>query len=787
VNTGTAEKVSEQVGLETESIRLGARKYQHYAEQLGRDGFAAVLRPAQKLLGEWFAPLRKAIAAEQKLTLAGKYSTHRAEYGPPLVSLHADTIAVATLNACLGNLLTFPEGLPISGLAKKIGDAVLAEIHMDLLARNERESYRKMHQRFRALTPKLVNKWGRKTLKDSAFSTRVSTILGAKLLGMLIELTAGIYDNPPLVVYKHYLQGKRYIWVRLNDIIFDIVQRDLDKLLIARPVCLPMIVRPRQWTATQTGGYLRLKNPLISHSCTLQRKLVKAADISQVHAALNALNATAWRINRFIYDVVKQIWETGGGLALVPPRDNLPLPDPPPATSPRSDKARWHMQRKNIMQQNLILRGERTKFLNCMATADRMVGYDRFYMPHIIDFRGRIYPRPALLNTHANDLARGLLEFAHPAKPVNYQSIAIHLANCCGLKHLPHEHRLQWVKSNLHEFARWASNPMDNIGWASMPKPLEALAAARALIDDDAAMHLPIQLDGTCNGLQHYTALGLDEKAAPDVNMMPSSSPADLYAKVTAMTLRAVRQDIEAGYALAAVVEPFITRDVVKPIVMTMVYGLTAIGARQQVWDWLQKIEDNHQRFEASAYLSNVIRWQVSRMCDKAAAIMGWLRRCGNRIATAGHLVRWKNPIGLPVVQPYRQRAKQNIRTITGRLKIAIESDKLPIAIGKQKTALPPNLIHSIDSSHLMFTALACQAEGIAFAAVHDSYWTHSATANALQDILRQKFVELHQRNILMDIYYQFRHNYPTVDIPMPPLQGDYDLQQVLQSRYFFN
>ncbi len=30
----------------------------------------------------------------------------------------------------------------------------------------------------------------------------------------------------------------------------------------------------------------------------------------------------------------------------------------------------------------------------------------------------------------------------------------------------------------------------------------------------------------------------------------------------------------------------------------------------------------------------------------------------------------------------------------------------------KQRTAFPPNYIHSIDSSHMMLTAIACQEEG---------------------------------------------------------------------------
>lgn len=55
----------------------------------------------------------------------------------------------------------------------------------------------------------------------------------------------------------------------------------------------------------------------------------------------------------------------------------------------------------------------------------------------------------------------------------------------------------------------------------------------------------------------------------------------------------------------------------------------------------------------------------------------------------------------------------------------------------KQRTAFPPNYIHSLDSAHMMLTARACQKEGISFAGVHDSYWTHAGTVDDMNRILR--------------------------------------------------
>lgn len=44
--------------------------------------------------------------------------------------------------------------------------------------------------------------------------------------------------------------------------------------------------------------------------------------------------------------------------------------------------------------------------------------------------------------------------------------------------------------------------------------------------------HLPIHQDGSCNGLQHYAALGRDEEGGKEVNLLPTEKPSDVYSSV---------------------------------------------------------------------------------------------------------------------------------------------------------------------------------------------------------------------------------------------------------------
>lgn len=97
-----------------------------------------------------------------------------------------------------------------------------------------------------------------------------------------------------------------------------------------------------------------------------------------------------------------------------------------------------------------------------------------------------------------------------------------------------------------------------------------------------------------------------------------------------------------------------------------------------------------------------------------------------------------------------------------------------------QASAFPPNFIHSLDATHMMLTALACEvsthfngvalrrsffppAQDITFAAVHDSYWTHAADIPTLNERLRDAFVKLHETSILNNLAEEVRHLLRTV------------------------
>lgn len=164
---------------------------------------------------------------------------------------------------------------------------------------------------------------------------------------------------------------------------------------------------------------------------------------------------------------------------------------------------------------------------------------------------------------------------------------------------------------------------------------------------------------------------------------------------------------------------------------MTSVYGVTFVGARMQIQNRLKErgaLPNEKLRYEVACYAAKQTIASLRDMFSNARAVMDWLTGCAMVISNAGETVRWRTPLGLPVVQPYRTRSKALVRTVLQTFSLQSEDETRPVTKAKQRSAFPPNFIHSVDSSHMMLTAIGCHEAGLTFAGVHDSFWTHAAS-----------------------------------------------------------
>ena len=206
---------------------------------------------------------------------------------------------------------------------------------------------------------------------------------------------------------------------------------------------------------------------------------------------------------------------------------------------------------------------------------------------------------PPHLNHMGADINRGLLQFseARPLGEKGFEWMLVHLANLCGVvDKQSFTRRTEWSLQNLSSIIDSADHPLSGERWwLKAENPWTALAVctdiAAALRSGDVSKYcskLPVHQDGSCNGLQHYAALGRDAAGAEAVNLLDSPEPQDVYGVVAAKFAAMVAEDAtrstdtpEGQYARSLLGHT--DRKLVKQTVMTTVYGVTMRGARDQV------------------------------------------------------------------------------------------------------------------------------------------------------------------------------------------------------------
>lgn len=384
-----------------------------------------------------------------------------------------------------------------------------------------------------------------------------------------------------------------------------------------------------------------------------------------------------------------------------------------------------------------------------------------------MDFRGRVYPIPPHLNHLGSDLARSLLVFhqARPLGPDGFTWLKLHCINLTGLKKKCSViERLKYVDEIMVDILDSADNPLTGRRWwVKSDEPWQTLSACieiakvtRCPNPSEFLSSYPIHQDGSCNGLQHYAALGRDTAGAISVNLAPCAVPQDVYSDVAALVEEMRRTDAANGSEVAKVLDGFIRRIVIKQTVMTTVYGVTRFGARTQIARQLKDIENFPKDWvwPASSYLTNKTFESLREMFTSTREIQDWFTHCARLIAAiGGHNVEWVTPLGLPIVQPYNRSDRKILSKSTQISENIVAMDLfLKPNVMKQKNAFPPNFIHSLDSSHMMLTSLHCDKRGLTFMSVHDCFWTHACSVPAMNSICREQFVALHSQPILEDL-----------------------------------
>ncbi|CAA7053608.1 unnamed protein product [Microthlaspi erraticum] len=760
-----------QVKIETEEWERAAKECRETLEDMCAQKLAPNLPYVKSLFLGWFEPLRDAIQADLDLF---KVKRGKIPYAPYMEMLPADMMAVITMHKMMGLMMTNADGVGVVKVVHattQIGEAIEQEARIKCFMQrdkkkknetsetvsDESETVAKETEKVRKQVDTLMKKNNNARLvryivkKHDSFKSwgqEAQAKVGARLIQLLIEsaqvqpLAEQFDDGPPdvrpafkqtqkNVTLEHTKSSRRYGCIVCDPLIQKGLENSARHVVIPY---MPMLVPPRNWTRFDQGAHFFWRSIIMrTHGAKQQFTILKRTPKEQlepVFKALDTLGNTKWRINKKMLSLVDRIWANGGRLGDLVDREDVPLPEEPDTEDPEEIKL-WKWKMKDAKKENGERHSQRCDIELKLEVARKMKDEEGFYYPHNVDFRGRAYPMHPHLNHLGSDLCRGILEFCE-GKPLGESGLRwlkIHIANLYGggVDKFAYKDRVAFTESHLEDIFDSSDRPLEGKRWwLNAEDPFQCLAACinlsealRSPSPEAALSHIPIHQDGSCNGLQHYAALGRDQLGANAVNLVTGEKPADVYAEIAARVLEIMRQDAQEdpntfpNATHAKLMLDQVDRKLVKQTVMTSVYGVTYSGARDQIKKRLKErgaFEDDSQNFHAACYAARITLTALEEMFDAAKGIKSWFGECAKIIAAENKAVSWTTPLGLPVVQPYRKPGRHLVKTTLQVLTLQRETDK--VLARKHMTAFAPDLIHSLDGSHMMITAVA----GLSFA-----------------------------------------------------------------------
>ncbi|KAI7862393.1 hypothetical protein BDF14DRAFT_1856657, partial [Spinellus fusiger] len=474
----------EQQGYEVAIQRLA---YMREASLERGDTLNAMnLTPLKKNMWQWHEQLIPLIKEEiERCDRATSRESERRLYGPFLKLMPPEKLSIITILELLRghNASGIVDGMKTARAILDIGKAVELEYNATLMKKSP-DKLMVRNQEIHSLfaSGKLFNMAVRKAhmkaareqtegknLIDSSdgetggviwshewtpvWPTTIRAKVGSVLTSMLIEAAKipmpsfnpetgeNIIEKIPAFFHTYqYVRGKRIGIIKFSEPLTTMLSREPVRDTI-HPRLLPMIVHPRPWLSSNSGGYLTAKSTCmrIRDSPEQLVYLHRASEqdcLGSALAGLDVLGSTRWRVNKQVFNVVLEAWNSGEAIADIPPAvdEPTPLPSKPENydTDPKA-KFMWVTKVKEIQLQDKNNHGLRCDVNYKVETARAFLNLP-MYFPHNMDFRGRAYPIPPTLNHLGNDLCRGLLHF-NEAKPLGNRGwtwLKIHLANLYG-------------------------------------------------------------------------------------------------------------------------------------------------------------------------------------------------------------------------------------------------------------------------------------------------------------------------------------------------------------------
>lgn len=875
----------QQVALERQMLKAGADAFRDRVIEAKRKGQFTRLHPVRNLLVDWLPGVSDGVTNWVR-------AVDNRRGGPTPIALpyvreaDPETAAAIAIREMLDSLsINRPK---LVGIAMRIGRTLEHEQRIrhweatepklfyhykDEMDRNKSTATHRRRVNINRFNHLLEHRDEEAlTLEWTPWPEEVIFRVGIALIDCVVR-TTGWFEVMPDFEHRARFKGRpnkpQYIVVPKEGMV-QWLAKYMEDAELASPEFKPTIMPPRRWKGSRGGGYWTpyVKAPrLVRFKASQESQKEHAADeydafsMDAVYTALHAIQETPYRINGRVLDVVLEAWQKDTGIGKLPQVSEMELPprtprmeehaeasrearaegrtpsEPDEAT--KEDIADWKRRATPVHRFN----AKRASRLRSASATVRIAmeyrDYEAIYFPHMLDFRGRIYPIPNFLQPQGDDLARGLLLFSEEV-PITEGSgadgwLAVHLASCWGNDKVSFEDRIQWVEEREDLWRSIAADPFANMEWAEeADKPWQSLAAIFEWVGFleqgyGYMSNLPVMVDGTCNGIQHLAAMTRDEVTGKYVNLVPGDKPEDIY-KFVAEDLQETLDNVLRGGGIEATKALYwleltgynLPRSLTKRQVMVLPYGATKDAFYKYTREWLDAQDPMQgdlfysdeeskaaweQRTARISFLVTHMWDSVKRTVRGGLEVMEWLQQCAKVAALDNQPIYWVTPSGFVVRHFYGLNRMKRVDILLDgeRYQISRAERTAKLSVKDQLQGIAPNFIHSLDAAALVGCVNKCHAKGIrSLATIHDAYGTHAANMWPLSHAIREAFVEVHRvdnlgnfrascQRVLVDHLVAERNMDPfdaaqMADemLPKPLELGDLDLEAVLQSDYFF-
>ena len=426
-------------------------------------------------------------------------------------------------------------------------------------------------------------------------------------------------------------------------------------------------------------------------------------------------------------------------------------------------------------------------YKRAIASADAMAGLS-FKFPYFLDSRSRMYTDTTCgFNPQGADYEKALVipTYSEPLTGSGYEAL---LEAARGYS------EQDW---SARDMARHADYPLETQDeWLTADKPYCYLACAKLiqLYLDDPVAPLPafIPLDGRCSGLQHWSAVVRSDAITAHLGMEEDEHELDIYEKVAH----------DWRVSLSADQQHYATRKAAKVPVMTWGYNATMMTSMEHMkklfgaktkWDddlgQYVAIDDGLDRGVCGTLGADLYR-QLQDTLGPLQEAVEWVSNAAVAIASLGNPeIRWPTPDGFTCLQR-KIKGKPLDLDVTLDDGSRFQLDILDFTVstpntGKHKSAIAPNIIHSLDATHLRMVARRLKELGLPMIFIHDSFATHCNHRDVLYDIIVETFIELYSREYLADLKEYWEATYD-VELAPPPALGSWEPSKLKGLKRFF-